>query len=97
MISSGVGPFQKQAACPSSKSLLDYRLTKLAPEMAKLVDWHLRQCDFCWSELRLLDHYRGVREGKQEHRSPAMPMNLRVLAEALLFSRRPQATKLRST
>lgn len=87
MVSSGVGSFTKQAACPSSKLLLDYRLTRLAPELGKLIEWHLEECDFCWSELRLLNHHNGRKESKEESRPPAMPINLRVLAEDLLFSK----------
>ena len=87
MVSSGVGSFTKQAACPSSKILLEYRLTTLAAEMSKLVEWHLEECDFCWAEMKLLVHHVATRE---ESRPPAIPVNLRVLAEALLFSRRPR-------
>jgi len=89
MVSSGVGSFTKQAACPSSKTLLEYRLIALAPEMSKLVEWHLNQCDFCWAELKLLVFHATA--GKDEGRPPSIPVNLRVLAEALLFnSRSPQ-------
>ena len=86
MVSSGVGSFTKLAACPSSKTLLEYRLAKLAPEMSKLVGWHLSECDFCWAEVKLLVHYAGLE--KEEGRPPSIPVNLRVLAEALLFSNR---------
>jgi len=86
MVSSGVGSFTKQAACPSSKILLDYRSGALAAEMNKLVEWHLEGCDFCWAEMNLLVHHVAG----EESRPPAIPVNLRVLAEALLFSRRPR-------
>jgi len=88
MVSSDVGSFTKQAACPSSKLLLDYRLARLAAELTKLVEWHLEECDFCWSEVRLLNHLSGRKEPKQDTRPPAMPVNLRVLAEDLLFSKK---------
>jgi len=87
MVSSGEGSFTKQAACPSSKILLEYRSSRLAGEMSKLVEWHLEACDFCWAETNLLVHHVATRE---ESRPPAIPVNLRVLAEALLFSRRPR-------
>lgn len=90
MVSSRVGSFTKQAACPSSKLLLDYRLSGLSPELRKLVQWHLEECDFCWSEVKLLNHHNGRKETREESRPPAMPVNLRVLAEDLLFSRKPQ-------
>jgi hypothetical protein len=95
MVSSGVGSFTKQAACPSSKLLLDYRLSRLAVELSKLVEWHLEECDFCWSELRLLIHYAAHKQGKEESRPPSMPVNLRVLAEALLFSGKNRQRKLK--
>lgn len=88
MVSSGVGTFTKQATCPSSKRLLEYRLTCLAPEMSKLVEWHLDQCDFCWAEMNMLVHHVAL--SKQEGRPPSMPVNLRVLAEALLLGRKPR-------
>lgn len=90
MVSSGVGSFTKQAACPSSKILLEYRLATLAPEMSKLVEWHLEECDFCWSEVKLLTHHSQQTVAREEGRPPSIPVNLRVLAEALLFSRRPR-------
>jgi hypothetical protein len=86
MVSSGVGSFTKLAACPSSRTLLDYRLATLAPEMSKLVRWHLDKCDFCWAEMRLLVHLNASE--KEEGRSPSIPVNLRVLAEALFFNSR---------
>jgi len=87
MVSSGVGSFTKQAACPSSKTLLEFRLIVLAAEMSKLVEWHLDKCDFCWAEMNLLVHHAA---GREESRPPAIPVNLRVLAEALLFGRKPR-------
>lgn len=96
MVSSGiVGSFTKQAACPSSKVLLEYRLARLASELRKLVEWHLAECDFCWSEVRLLTHYKRRGQTKADHRPPAMPVNLRVLAEALLFSNKARRKKLK--
>jgi hypothetical protein len=95
MVSSGVGSFTKQAACPASKILLEYRLMTLAPEMSKLVEWHLEECDFCWSEVKLLTHHAPQAAGKEDGRPPSIPVNLRVLAEALLFSRRPRRVRVR--
>lgn len=86
MVSSGVGSFKKQAACPSSKTLLEFRLIVLAPETSKLVEGHLDKCDFCWAEMKLLAYYTAP--SKDEGRPPLIPVNLRLLAEALLFNRR---------
>lgn len=82
MVSSGEGSFTKQAACPSAKALLDYRLERLAAEMTTLVKWHLEGCDFCWAEVQMLGHHQPHSKG--EVKPPAIPVNLRVLAEALL-------------
>ena len=95
MESSGVGSFTKQVACPSSKRLLEYRLGKLATELSQLVEWHLEECDFCWAEIKLLVHHNGGKNPKEDSRTPAMPVNLRVLAEALLFSHKPTRQKLK--
>lgn len=92
MVSSGEGSFTKQAACPSAKILLEHRLGRLAAEMSKLVEWHLEGCDFCWAEMNLLVHHAAARD---ESRPPAIPVNLRVLAEALLFSRRPRQQRVK--
>ena len=93
MVSSGVGTFTKQAACPSSKLLLDYCLTRLAPELNKLVEWHLEACDFCWAEVQLLK--LDSPSEKEFSRTPAIPMNLRVLAEALLRESRKHVSRNR--
>jgi hypothetical protein len=85
MNSSGVGSFTKQAACPSSKTMLSYCSAKLSPEIKKLVTWHLSECDFCAAEVQLLAHHAQPR--KEQCRPPAMPANLRLLAETLLHHR----------
>jgi hypothetical protein len=82
MVSSGGGSFTKQAACPSSKALLDYCLDRLAVEMSILVRWHLQDCDFCWAEIQMLGHHHT--QLAIETKPPTIPVNLRVLAEALL-------------
>ena len=81
MDSTGVDSFTKQVACPSSKTLLSYRLTALSAEVDRLVEWHLNNCDFCSAELQLLAFYCAP--GKGDCRTPPIPVNLRVLAEAL--------------
>ena len=95
MVPSGGSSFTKQAACPSSKALLDYRLNRLAAEMSTLVKWHLEGCDFCWAEVQVLEHHRTHPKG--EVKPPAIPVNLRVLAEALLRSRSLPAQKKRQS
>ena len=83
MVSQAVGSFKKQAACPSAKTLLDFRSTTLRSEVSQLIEWHLDQCDFCWAETKLLAYY--VAPGREEGRPPSVPVNLRMLAEALLL------------
>lgn len=91
MNSSG-GGFTKQATCPSSKTLLLYRWTKLSPEINELVTAHLADCDFCWAEVQLLAYQAPPLEG--ECRPPAMPVSLRIFAEALLRDgRQPRQIK----
>ena len=96
MVSSGGGSFTKQTACPSSKALLDYCLNRVAAEMGMLVKWHLEGCDFCWAEVQMLGHLstNPIAEAKP----PAIPVNLRVLAEALLRNKAlPPQKKKQST
>jgi hypothetical protein len=50
--------------------------------MGTLVKWHLEGCDFCWAEVQMLEHHRAQPKG--EAKPPSIPVNLRVLAEALL-------------
>ena len=82
MVSSRGGSFTKQAACPSSKALLDYCSNRLAAEMGILVKWHLQDCDFCCAEIQMLGHH--YTQLTVEAKPPTIPVNLRVLAEALL-------------
>ena len=90
MVSSGGSSFSKQVACPSSQTLLNYRLKTLAIETAQLVKWHLEACDFCSCEIELLSHYVGSCNG--ECRAPAIPGNLKLLAEALFATAAPSKT-----
>src|SRR5215468_5685634 len=95
MDSSDGSSFTKQAACPSSKRLLEYRRYALPPEMSQLVEWHLEGCDFCWAEAQLLANYTAAEKG--ECRPPAIPVNLRVLAEALFRTSRIRRRKTART
>ena len=74
-------PFKKTAVCPSSSTLLSYRVDRLSPEIEALVKIHLKACEFCNAELRLLAHHQ---KPKKSERTPEIPMNLRILAESLL-------------
>ena len=80
--------FRKTAGCPSSRTLLSYRLQKFSAEISVLVRYHLTECDFCKAEISLLAHdSHGDQQGEG---TPEIPMNLRILAESLLCkSRRP--------
>lgn len=74
--------FSKTAACPASATLLSYRTQKLSPEIAALVRKHLGVCEFCNAELRLLAHHKRAARTPQ---TPEIPMNLRILAESILW------------
>jgi hypothetical protein len=76
--------FTKTAACPASTTLLSYRTDKLSRKIAATVRTHLADCEFCNAELPLLAHHKP--EGRQR-RPPEIPMNLRILAESILFQK----------
>ena len=76
--------FRKTATCPASSTLLSYRAEKLSRKEAELVRTHLADCEFCAAELPLLAHHQPER---RQPRAPEIPMNLRILAESILFDR----------
>jgi len=45
------------------------------------VEEHLRNCDFCCAELRLLRHHEP---SSATYKVPEIPMDLRILAESIL-------------
>ena len=75
--------FKKTATCPSSNTLLSFRATKLPRELLTLIRLHLIHCEFCTAELALLAFHKPPVKG--EDKPPEIPMNLRILAESLLF------------
>lgn len=75
--------FQKTASCPASSTLLSYRAEKLSRKSAEMVRAHLVDCEFCAAELPLLAHHKPGRQP----RAPEIPMNLRILAESILFQK----------
>jgi hypothetical protein len=64
--------------------LLSYRAEKLSRKGAALVRTHLADCEFCNAELPLLAHHKPER---RRRRPPEMPINLRILAESILFQK----------
>lgn len=74
-------PFLKTAACPASATLLSFHVKTLSAEAEKLVTDHLKVCDFCNAELPLLAHHQSA---LSFHKTPEIPMNLRILAESIL-------------
>ena len=77
-------PFIKTATCPASVTLLSFRTGSASAKVAKSVQQHLEGCDFCNAESRLLAHHTPNRKGLK---TPEIPMNLRILAEAILSRR----------
>lgn len=73
--------FLKTAACPASATLLSFRGRTLSAEAEMLVKDHLKICDFCNAELPLLAHHQST---QSIHKTPEIPMNLRILAESIL-------------
>jgi len=78
-------PFRKTAACPASATLVSYRCQNLPADIATTVSEHLRGCDFCCAELRLLAHHQPI---ITRYPTPEIPMNLRILAESILAHKR---------
>ncbi|HWF88469.1 MAG TPA: hypothetical protein VN659_06520 [Pyrinomonadaceae bacterium] len=74
-------PFRKTAACPASATLVSFRCQNLPAEIAATVREHLKDCDFCCAELRLLAHHEPA---TIRYATPEIPMNLRILAESIL-------------
>ena len=74
--------FCKTTACPASATLVSFRCQNLPAELATPVEEHLKNCDFCCAELRLLAHHQPLLSGG--YKVPEIPMNLRVLAESIL-------------
>jgi len=83
MKTSSVNFFTKTNACPSSNILLSFHLQALSPEIMTLVRYHMAACEFCCAEMPLLAHYQ--RPLKRECKPPDIPINLRILAESLLW------------
>ena len=92
MKSSTAKSFSKKLACPSSNLLLSFSSQTLAPEINFLVKHHLEACDFCYCEIPLLSFYSTPLKG--EARAPEIPINLRLLAESILFRSRSGKVKV---
>lgn len=73
--------FCKSARCPASETLLAYRTSGMAKGERAFVEAHLAVCEFCSSELQLLERYTY---GAEEIVIGQMPAHLRKLAEELL-------------
>jgi len=76
-----ITPFRKTAACPASATLVSYRCQNLPAEIETSVHEHLKTCDFCCAELRLLAYHEPT---ITKNPTPEIPMNLRILAESIL-------------
>lgn len=76
--------FCKQATCPSAETLLSYQALDFAFEQAEWITEHLRSCEFCDAEFRLLSEHEAAEE---EYPATEIPAHLRSLAEALLGNR----------
>jgi len=84
MKTSGRTLFLKTAACPASTTLLSFRGNTLSKKAATQVREHLEGCDFCNAERQLLAHHKA---GRKASKAPDIPINLRILAEAILARR----------
>ena len=77
--------FRKTADCPASSTLLSYRAAKVSRKVGETVREHLLECEFCNAEQQLLAHHKPVRGTRV--RTPEIPINLRILAESILFQK----------
>lgn len=77
-------PFLKTATCPASATLVSFRGKTLSAKASTRVKEHLESCDFCNAESRLLAYHTPSRE---KQKAPEIPINLRILAEAILSRR----------
>ena len=77
-------PFLKTAACPASATLVSLRAGSLSAKATTRVREHLESCDFCNAESRLLAYHTP---GREKQKAPEIPINLRILAEAILARR----------
>jgi len=84
-------PFLKTAACPPSATLVSFQSRTLSAEAEMIVTEHLKVCDFCNAELPLLAHHQPLVNAPQK--TPDIPMNLRILAESILFTKKPKKHK----
>jgi hypothetical protein len=84
--------FRKTADCPASATLLSYRSDDLSADAATSVKDHLELCEFCSAELPLLAHHQPLAVGA--FKTPEIPMNLRILAESILATKRHTKHKL---
>jgi hypothetical protein len=73
--------FCKNAACPSSETLLEFITGELLAKDAVKIGKHLNECEFCSSETELYEHCPQTDEIVAD---AEIPLPLFQLAEALL-------------
>jgi hypothetical protein len=74
--------FAKQENCPASDTLETYCADALSAASRRGVAAHLRACDFCGAELRLLARATNVELPMND--APPVPLALRLFAESRL-------------
>ena len=74
-------PLSKDGRVPCLSGTGFVSLPELTAETETVIREHLRSCDFCCAELRLLAHHQPV---IVRYPVPEIPMNLRILAESIL-------------
>ncbi|MCA1815017.1 MAG: hypothetical protein LC746_01175 [Acidobacteria bacterium] len=77
--------FAKKETCPSSHTLSGYASDALPPLARRTADAHLRACDFCAAEVRLLARAVAPAGSTAEAADvPPLPLALRLFAESRL-------------
>jgi hypothetical protein len=77
-------PFAKKENCPASETLEAYRADTLSIIARRGVAAHLRACEFCGAEVRLLARAANVEVETSTNDAPPVPFALRLFAESRL-------------
>lgn len=87
--------FAKKETCPSSHTLSDYSSDALPPLARRAAAAHLRACDFCAAELRLLARDAATQVAADAPAVTPLPLALRLFGEARLAEANAAASSVK--
>ena len=87
--------FAKKQTCPSSQALADLAANNLPPHARRAAERHLRSCDFCAAEVRLLARDAAPDATTTSDEAPPVPLALRLFAESRLAEINSSASPVR--